>query len=125
MNIGWIIALAVLGFGVSLKKQIAESKKDAASSFEGPIPEMEPPFNEDEENPFPTSFEEEERAAGYYSYETIDQPEQESLREEYEEDFDEEDEMIEQPIGRGFDLRQAIIYQTILHNDFLPSFNRN
>ncbi len=125
MNIGWIIALALLGFGVSLKKQIAESKRDAESCPQGPAPAVESLFEEEQDEPLPQSFEDEEREAGYFSYETIDAVEENRPFEEVSVTPVIEDERYDSPLFGDFDLRQAIIYQTILHNEYLPNYNYN
>lgn len=125
MNIGWIIALALLGFGVSLKKQIVESKRDAESCPQGPAPAVESLFEEEQDEPLPQSFEDEEREAGYFSYETINAMKESRPFEEVFTPSVPETEPHEAPLFGDFDLRQAIIYQTILHNEYLPNYNYN
>ena len=108
-----------------MKKQIAESKKDAESCPQGPAPAVESLFDEEQDEPFPQSFEDEEREAGYFSYETIDAVEENRPFEEVSVAPVIEDERYDSPLFGGFDLRQAVIYQTILHNEYLPNYNRN
>ena len=147
-----IIMIAVLWAGLKaykgVRKTFAEPEATATEPQQtgSPRPAYESLFGDTEddeaaENPYafgdddaPATFEEEEEAAGYYTYESThveeaSEPARPGKAEEPARKASaprmaamvapESDEEATQP----FDLRQAVIFQTILHNKYNPELS--
>ena len=129
MNTILLISLFILGLGYLGKRKLrgleSESEGDMAPRKQSPTPAFESLFEEAPAKESPSSFEDEASAAGYFSYETV---EDEAVASPKETDSAlnpvvmhvASDELEEE--GK-FNLRQAIIYETILHNKFLPIYS--
>jgi len=121
-----IIMLAVLWVGYKAYKGVRKTFADPEETVGTPT------FSHDEtaeepENPFvyeyeeePSTFEEEEKAAGYYTYETTEAP---AAQPETPRVAAMVAEVPEVESEQPFDLRQAVIYQTILHNKYNPGLS--
>lgn len=120
-----LITIAYIGWKAykGVRKNFTVDTDDTVNEPQAdtPRPAFESLFDEEETNNTPYSFEEEEKAAGYYTYESTEeinpstaqdlQPSPVSMVSEVEET---------QPEMPAFDLRQAVIYQTILNNKYNP-----
>lgn len=142
-----IITVAILWVGLKAYKGVRKTFADPEGTTvepqqtDSPRPAFETLFDDDEADGMQQSpygyeaydeagtFEEEEKAAGYYTYESTsaEEPYEAANPAKSEEPrrqaqaprmaamvADEPDE----DAGQAFDLRQAIIYQTILHNKY-------
>ena len=81
---------------------------------------------EDEAQSVNSTFAEEGKKAGYYSYETVDESEPMYAHADTEANRSATSnpaETEEKPSAADFDLRQAIIYQTILSNKYLDEMH--
>ena len=114
MNTFLIIIALVLWVGLKSYKSVRQQMADLENSADAEEPKAS------------TTFVEEERSAGYYSYKTVEEVNVENVP--HTEDVSvRQDEAIQagasdtKDTGNdiNFDLRQAVIYQTILNNKYL------
>ena len=131
MKLLLLIALFILGSGflgkLKSNRQEIESEGEATPPRKTKATAFESLFEESDSQAQPSSFEDEERAAGYFSYETINtaaavgQPMGNVAMNVGETRADNEALVsTEQLASNDFDLRQAVIYHTILYNKYLP-----
>lgn len=120
---------------IALRTHVAQAKRKAEMEKSAPEPSQpsrssvrsafESLFDEEEKEASDrSSFAQEEAKAGYYSYETVDEPEVEPVYAKVDPTLKRKSwtnvaETEEEPSEIDFDLRQAIIYQTILSNKYL------
>lgn len=110
------VAFAILqGFLTSNKKsRVSVSEGDDSQEFESWMNDAEEDFESLEDEP----------EGGYFTYEDVSAtaPIQEIEKELFAEEEQKTDENVvieQEPEAIAFDLRQAIIYQTILQNDYI------
>ena len=121
-----IIMITVLWVGFKAYKGVRKTFADPEATVGTPTfshdetdEEPESPFVYDYEEE-PSTFVEEEKAAGYYTYETTEEP---AAQPETPRVAAMVAEVPEEEYGQPFDLRQAVIYQTILNNKYNPGLS--
>lgn len=120
---------------IALRTHAAKAKRNAETEDAAPRPSQpsygsvrsafESLFDDEErEASAAPSFSQEEAQAGYYSYESMDEPEESPIHAKVDPTLNSTEavkavETLDGPKALDFDLRQAIIYQTILSNKYL------
>lgn len=132
----FLLIVAVI-LWVALRSNAAKAKRKAAMEESASQP-SQPSYSsvrsafeslfaeEDEAQSVNSTFAEEGKKAGYYSYETVDEPEPMYAQAETAANRSacpNPAETEEKPSAADFDLRQAIIYQTILSNKYLDEMH--
>lgn len=135
-DILWIAVMLLTAFAGSRKKLRRSMEEKTSASQPTPSQSVDSPFGEDadtfdlEEDWFEEDADEayagtsvEEQSSSYFTYETIDPqpvqaPEMAAVSKKEESNVDEVLHP-ENNLADGFNLRQAIIYQTIMENDYL------
>ncbi len=130
MKTFWLITILILWMGFkAYRKGVRRTAAHPEDSAEGtqqptayPRPSFESLFEEDDE-------EKDEEAPSYFSYETLEEEERQqqpvaAVRETRPQEpvVAAVEEPVETP---AFDLRQAVIYQTILNNKYNPEMSHS
>ena len=130
MKTFWLITILILWMGFKAYRKgvrrTAAHPEDSAEGTQQPIayprPSFESLFEEDDE-------EKDEEAPSYFSYETLEEEERQqqpvaAVRETRPQEpvVAAVEEPVETP---AFDLRQAVIYQTILNNKYNPEMSHS
>ena len=132
----FLLIVAVI-LWVALRSNAAKAKRKAAMEESASQP-SQPSYSsvrsafeslfaeEDEAQSVNSTFAEAGKKAGYYSYETVDEPEPMYAHADTAANRSATSnpaETEEKPSAADFDLRQAIIYQTILSNKYLDEMH--
>ncbi len=133
------VVLWVVVRSAAAKAKRSEQSEDAASkpsqpSYSSVRSAFESLFDDEEtqeEAPASASFSQEEAQAGYYSYETVDEPEAQPMSYQTQQppspsaaqDVTPVPTAEPEPVLQDFDLRQAVVYQTILSNKYLDEIH--
>lgn len=134
-DIIWTVILLVSAFGATLVKAFRRAIKDMPQPVATPAQNKKPiDFSTEEKSSAPSQeasnepFSEEYGTDDYFSYETVNTPvvdlETEDTPSVAAAILTPQDEPVREEDSINFNLRQAIIYQTILHNNYITEINR-